>query len=82
MTAKPRTASRGALKWMKDRWEGSSQYEPVNYGWVRGPSEDDSTEDDASEEDSSDDNSSEDGPFERDPTEEDSTTDNYTTRRL
>ena len=72
----------GALKWMKDRWEGSSQYEPVNYGWVRGPSKDDSTEDDASEEDSSDDNSSEDGSFERDPTEEDSTTDNYTTRRL
>lgn len=27
------------LKWMQDRWEGSSQYEPVNYRWLYRPPE-------------------------------------------
>lgn len=41
------------LKQMKDRWEGSSKYEPVNYNWLWGPPEaggtieDDSTDDDS-----------------------------------
>lgn len=57
-----------ALKWMKDRWEGSSHYEAVNYEWVRRPFENDPTEDDASEEDSSDDDARKDGAAEDVPT--------------
>lgn len=45
-----------SLKWMRDRWEGSGQYGPVNYRWLLRSIEDDSTEDgstDESNEDSS-----------------------------
>lgn len=35
------------LKRMKDRWEGSSQYEPVNYRWLHNPFEPQPTEDDS-----------------------------------
>ncbi|POS78954.1 hypothetical protein DHEL01_v202641 [Diaporthe helianthi] len=49
------------LRWMKDRWEGSSQYGPVNYDWLSGPYEDDSS-DESTNGDSSDPNSGDDGP--------------------
>lgn len=38
-----------SLKWMKDRWEGSSQYGTVNYGWLCGIFEDHSTADDSTD---------------------------------
>ncbi|KAI7782046.1 hypothetical protein LA080_013854 [Diaporthe eres] len=42
------------LRWMKDRWEGSSQYGPIDYSYLPEffSSEDDSAEDDSAENDS------------------------------
>lgn len=37
------------LKWMRNRWEGSSQYGPVNYRWLCGFIRDDPTEDDSTD---------------------------------
>lgn len=46
-----------SLKWMKDRWEGASQYKPVVYEWLYGSLVDDYIEDDAAEDDTEQDDS-------------------------
>lgn len=49
-----------SLKWMKDRWEGASQYKPVVYEWLYGSLVDDYIEDDAAEDDTEQDDTEQD----------------------